>query len=683
MTVVDRGLDETLPADVGTALVRARRLQLLTEALADALTPQQVLDAVISTGLGLDAAGASRGLIALLDESSATLSIAAAHGYKDETMRKWHRFPLAEELPLSRAVVTGEPVYLHSQAERDALFPALRGRTEKGHALVCLPLVVEGRRLGGLVLSFAEDEEFDAERRAFKATIARQVAQALERTRLLEAERSLRDRVTFLADAGELLWSSLEYEQALARLAELAVPRLADWCAVDMVGEDGSPALSVAFPDRELEGASTAWAEKVLRSQEAEFVPEVTDAPPVRSAIVAPLVTRGRSIGALTLIRTVTEPQYTQVDLELALELARRAAAAVDHALLFRETQRLADAARALDHVAEAVVLVDDDDVVQHWNDGAARLTGLTAEDVVGRSARVAIPGWSEIAEQLETGEPDSPRALTLPLPSPRGERWCSILGVRFEQGCVYTLRDVTAEHDLERIRSDFVTTASHELRTPLAAIYGAIRTIRRPDVELPETQREVFLEMIENEAERLRGIASQLLVAGSLDANSLSPALVPVDIDPLVRDVITAAEFGKPEQISFSYRATRKQVIALADAELLRQVLTSILDNAVKYSPGGGSVKLTLSRSERRARIAVSDEGIGIPEDAQARIFEKFFRADPSLARGIGGTGLGLYIARALAQKMDGAINVVSKPGQGSTFTIELPLATNRRART
>src|SRR5205823_205022 len=159
---------------------------------------------------------------------------------------------------------------------------------------------------------------------------------------------------------------------------------------------------------------------------------------------------------------------------------------------------------------------------------------------------------------------------------------------------------------------SDFVATASHELRTPLAAIYGAIRTIRRPDVELPKEQRELFLEMIENEAERLRGIASQLLAAGSLDAGSLSPALAPVDVDPLLRDVVAAAEFGKPERITFTYRATRKQVTALGDAELLRQVLASILDNAVKYSPDGGTVKVTLSRSERRARIAVSDQGIG-----------------------------------------------------------------------
>jgi len=184
---------------------------------------------------------------------------------------------------------------------------------------------------------------------------------------------------------------------------------------------------------------------------------------------------------------------------------------------------------------------------------------------------------------------------------------------------------------------------------------------------------------MIETEAERLRAIASQLLVAGSLDADSLSPSLVPVDLDALVHGVLAAAEIGRPPAITFAYRATRKQVIALADVELLRQVLTSVLDNAVKYSPEGGRVKITLSRSERRARIAVADEGIGIPEEAQARIFEKFFRADPSLRRGIGGTGLGLYIARALTEKMGGTIRVVSTPGSGSTFTVELPLARAR----
>ena len=136
------------------------------------------------------------------------------------------------------------------------------------------------------------------------------------------------------------------------------------------------------------------------------------------------------------------------------------------------------------------------------------------------------------------------------------------------------------------------------------------------------QVQRDLFLEMIENEAERLRGIASQLLAAGSLDAGSLSPALAPVDVDPLLRDVVAAAEFGKPERITFTYRATRKQVTALGDAELLRQVLASILDNAVKYSPEGGTITVSIRTHEDVLRLAVADQGLGIPPSESERIF-------------------------------------------------------------
>src|SRR6185437_14695804 len=169
------------------------------------------------------------------------------------------------------------------------------------------------------------------------------------------------------------------------------------------------------------------------------------------------------------------------------------------------------------------VVLLDHEGIVRHWNQAAERLTGLPPRAVVGRPAAEAVPGWSEIGPRVPTVEDGAAPVLTLPMPSPRGERWCAVVGVGFEHGHVYTLRDVTAEHDLERMRSDFVATASHELRTPLAAIYGAIRTIRRSDVETPAREREQFLDMIETEAERLRAIISQLLVAGSLDADSLT----------------------------------------------------------------------------------------------------------------------------------------------------------------
>jgi two-component system, OmpR family, sensor histidine kinase VicK len=112
------------------------------------------------------------------------------------------------------------------------------------------------------------------------------------------------------------------------------------------------------------------------------------------------------------------------------------------------------------------------------------------------------------------------------------------------------------------------------------------------------------------------------------------------------------------------------------ADPDKLRQVLTNLLDNAVKYSPDGGSVRIALGQSGNRIRFRIEDQGLGIPPTEQARIFEKFFRLDPNLTRGVGGTGLGLYICRELVDRMDGRIWVTSDGRRGSTFTVELPVA-------
>jgi PAS domain S-box-containing protein len=655
---------------------------------------------------GVEAAGARAGLIALVEPDHDSLRIVASRGYRERTMQEWERFPLSDDLPLSRAVIRREPVYISSQEERNRLFPALVGRSDPGRALTCLPLIVEGRILGGLALSFANDEEFDEERRRFKVALARQVAQALERTRLFSVEQELRERMSFLAEAGYLLASSLDYRETLAQLAQLVVPRLADWCSVDMLSEDGTQLerLAVAHTDPEM----VAWAQelgerypprldspygvpKVLRTQEPDLIAELSDELleaavqgdeellaiirrlELRSAITVPLVARGRSLGALSLIRSDTDRLYTESDLELAVEVARRAAQAVDNALLFRQAQWQANAARALAHVAEAVVLLDESGEIRYWNPAAERLTALPADDVVGRRAVDVVGGWDELAARVPL-EIDAP-PTTLPLLTPRGERWLSVLGTRFERGRVYALRDVTAERELERVRSDFVATASHELRTPLAAIYGAIRTLRRDDVEVPDEQRELFLEMIEAEAERLRGIVGQLLVAGQLDADSLNVVVRRVPVRGLVEDVVASARLDAPESIVFR-QVLEDDLAVVADEDLARQVLRNLVDNAVKYSPGGGEVSLRAELAGARVAITVTDCGLGIPEEAQARIFEKFFRVDPELTRGVGGTGLGLYIASELTRRMSGRLSVTSTLGEGSEFVFELPRA-------
>src|SRR5439155_4477233 len=232
--------------------------------------------------------------------------------------------------------------------------------------------------------------------------------------------------------------------------------------------------------------------------------------------------------------------------------------------------------------------------------------------------------------------------------------------------------RDLTEERVLERMRTDFVSTVSHELRTPLAAIYGAALTLRREDLPLQPDQRRGLLDVIAGESDRLARIVNDILWASRVDARTLHVTLESCDVGALAADVVAAARLHLPAAVELDLRPGPEAAFASCDADKLRQVLTNLVDNAIKYSPDGGRVEVTITSGDR-IRVAVRDEGLGIPLVEQSRIFEKFYRLDPNLTRGVGGTGLGLYICRELVRMMDGAIWVVSREGAGSTFTVEL----------
>jgi len=233
----------------------------------------------------------------------------------------------------------------------------------------------------------------------------------------------------------------------------------------------------------------------------------------------------------------------------------------------------------------------------------------------------------------------------------------------------------LTEERAVERMRTDFVSTVSHELRTPLAAIYGAALTLRRHDVSLATEQRTGLLDVIASESDRLARIVNDILWASRLDAQSLHVSIQSYAASALAAEVIAAARLHLPPRIELSLDVQDDLPQASCDPDKLRQVLTNLVDNAIKYSPDGGLVRVALT-GQHAIRIAVKDEGLGIPLAEQSRIFEKFYRLDPNLTRGVGGTGLGLYICRELVRMMDGAIWVVSREGAGSTFTVELPSA-------
>ena len=240
--------------------------------------------------------------------------------------------------------------------------------------------------------------------------------------------------------------------------------------------------------------------------------------------------------------------------------------------------------------------------------------------------------------------------------------------------GRIFAFRDISAERVVEQMRSDFVSTVSHELRAPLTSIYGFAATLLREDVQFEEEERNVFLTYIESEAQRLTTIVDKLLSVARLDAGDLQLELAPVDVRSLVSEVIDHAR--EEESVnggghSFVLDLSEAPLPARTDSEKLRQVLLNLVDNAVRFSPGGGTVTVGARRRGETIVLSVADEGVGIPDNEQERIFSKFYRVGDAQT---GGTGVGLFIAQGLISALGGRITVQSTEGRGSSFIVELP---------
>ena len=346
------------------------------------------------------------------------------------------------------------------------------------------------------------------------------------------------------------------------------------------------------------------------------------------------------------------------------------------------EDQRIAleRHARVLEHVDNGVFLVDRKGQIQHWNPAAQAITGLAPDEMLGRTASEALPGWGTFEAGVPVASVPGPssRDTTIALELDGRELWLSISGVEFDEGIVYAFRNLTQERALDELKSDFVATASHELRTPLAAIYGCAKTLQRPGLDLAREDQQRLLAVIAEESERLTRIVGDILLASQIDSGRLRLRNQEMDVAAVVHDVVDEVRtaLNGNEGITLALAAPDRVLSLSGDEDKLRQVLLNLIDNAVKYSPDGGAVQVLVEERENGLRIAVRDEGLGIPHGEQRLIFGKFYRVDPQLTRGVGGTGLGLYICRELVRRMEGRLSVTSREGEGSTFVVDLPLA-------
>jgi PAS domain S-box-containing protein len=529
----------------------------------------------------------------------------------------------------------------------------------------------------------------------------------------IEDRKSAEEAQRFLVEAGATLGSSLDYRTTLAALARMAVPRIADWARVDIVEDGKLHTLAVEHVDKRKVALALELSRRypenpdapqgpplVLRTGESELVTEISEERlselavddlhlelvrelGFQSYMGVPLVTRGRTLGVISFVVAESGRRYGPADLALAEDLARRASSAIENAQLYREVEERAQAARVLETVGDGVFLVDVEGIVRLWNRAAEVITKLTRTEVLGRSADEVLSGWQDLAARVPVaGASGPPAATTLPVEVDGEERWLLISGVGFDEGTVFAFQDVTEERALEQIRQDLVSTVSHELRTPLAAIYGSALTLAREDLELEETMRRKLLGIIVEESTRLADIVNDLLLASQLDSGRLDMHVEPCDAHALAASVLDAARTHLPEGMRVSLDAGPQDVPrVVADEGQLRQVLTNLVENAVKYSPGGGDVQVRLEPAGKYVRFTVADEGLGIPPAEQSRIFEKFYRVDPDMTGGIGGTGLGLYISRELVRRVHGRIWVEPADGRGSVFHVEIPAASDPAA--
>jgi signal transduction histidine kinase len=239
--------------------------------------------------------------------------------------------------------------------------------------------------------------------------------------------------------------------------------------------------------------------------------------------------------------------------------------------------------------------------------------------------------------------------------------------------GRVWTLREVTADRELDRMRDAFVATVSHELRTPLTSISGFLEMMQEEEHELGESGKR-YLEVIRRSTIRLHALVEDLLLIAQIEAKRVELELASVDLTELAsRSVEAARPFADDKGVSVEIAADHPPLVH-GDRARLTQVLDNLISNAVKFTNEGGNVHVAIGAKNGAVELVVADTGIGIPQDEQGQVFSRFFRASTATQQAIPGTGLGLAISRALVEQHGGSISIASEVGEGTRVTVSLP---------
>jgi PAS domain S-box-containing protein len=585
---------------------------------------------------------------------------------------------------------------------------------------ICVPLLARGRTLGAISFVFASSgRRYQAADLTLADLLARRVAVAIDNARLYRDAQAAREqlelqaaRLVVLAEASHAFASARDDPRViLDTIAYQVATQIGDVCIIRLLSEDGQWLLPAAVydPDPEALAYTRDLLQRVahradeglngvaVRTGETQLVAEASleSLRPVikpeyhvqlekfatHSLLIVPLVARGRTLGTVAMSRSAPGRPYTRDDQALLEDLAKRAALAIESAQLVLDVQAAEQRYRSLfESVADAILVADDDARYIDANPAAVALLGYSRDELLTMSvADVVREEPDRTAAEYERyksvghwhGELNLRRKDGSSVPV---EATATIAELPTGSVFLSSIRDISERRAAERLQREFMAMVTHDLKSPLTSIKGFAQLMQRRQNYSPSATTAIV-----DQTTHLERLIDDLLDAARFEAGHAELRRQRVDLVALVRTVAAHAQAGSQAH-SVRIEVAPGPIWGDWDPDRLAQVLRNLLSNAIKYSPDGGEILVEAHRTEDGAGavVSVTDRGIGIPRQAQPRVFDRFFRVGDTDASPHG-LGLGLHISRSLVEAHGGRIEVESTPGVGSRFSFTLPVADGR----
>jgi PAS domain S-box-containing protein len=409
---------------------------------------------------------------------------------------------------------------------------------------------------------------------------------------------------------------------------------------------------------------------------------------PLHQVIALPLTFEERLLGVIYLFRSGTSA-FTANDRAVLGSFADQAAIAVRNAQLYQQVSAEKQQLNAIiQHSADGVMILDPDLRIQVFNRALSQMTGWPADAATGRPCYEVL-GLEEATGSNLCGSESG--AVTFPagqplmveglLARPGGSRVAVSITyspLYDEEGrlaqVIANVVDITRFREAEEMKSTFVSVISHELKTPVALIKGYANTLARDDARWDSATLREGLQVIGEESDRLNALINNLLDASRIQAGAFKLEKGDVQLSKLAERVVESFRI-QTENHRFLLDFPADLPYIFGDEERLRQVLSNLVSNAIKYSPAGGEIRVGGWSDGATVTIYVADQGIGIPAEEQGKLFQRFYRVDSSLRRSTQGAGLGLFLCKSIVEAHGGRIWLRSEPGKGTTVFSALPL--------